>query len=217
VEIQRIKQMLTVALDLCERNSGSSSERDEHGSQWWFNVLDRLINAKGLLRLAKELPHHAEVVSNVLSDLLQLTMQRMVSKVPLPDLLRKLTADHSGNRLGEFREMLMSMLKTYSSELDVCSCAMDVMQVDVKQMSRDKCQLKVRTSFQPCLIKRPLIIYLILPFLVSRFILAARNGSAFSLGTGTREGTPSPIFCTRSSYYIKSWFERRCYERCLKL
>jgi vacuolar protein sorting-associated protein 8 len=39
------RRILTVALDLCQRNSGSLSSRSEHGSQLFFNVLDRLINA----------------------------------------------------------------------------------------------------------------------------------------------------------------------------
>ena len=67
----------------------------------------------------------------VLSDLLKMTMQRMVSKVSLTDLLRKITTDHAGNRLGEFREMLTTMLKTYCSELNVCHSAVKAMNKDV--------------------------------------------------------------------------------------
>jgi len=145
-EIKGVTQILVVALDLCERNSGHEAAKREHGSQLWFNVLDRLINAKGFLRLAKELPQHAQVVSTVLSELLQLTMQRMVSNVPLPDLVRKITTDHAGNRLGEFREMIMSMLKTYSFELDVCTSAVEVMHQDVKHMSMEKRRLKLQGS-----------------------------------------------------------------------
>ena len=133
-----MKQILVVALDLCERNSGATV-----GSRLWFNVLDRLINAKGFLRLVKELPEHAEVMSKVLSELLQLTMQRMVSNVPLPDLVHKITTDHAGNRLGEFREMIVSMLKTYNLELAVFSNAAEIMYQDMRGMSVRKHGLKV--------------------------------------------------------------------------
>ena len=139
-EIEVVKQILVVSLDICERNSGTSSE---HGSQFWFNVLDRLINAKGFLRLAKEMPDHSAAMLGVLSELLRMTMQRMVSKVPLPDLLRKITVDHAGNRLGEFREMIVTMLRTYCSELDICTSATQAMQLDFRQMSQEKRRLKV--------------------------------------------------------------------------
>jgi hypothetical protein len=143
-ETQSVRQILTVALDLCERNSSSSSNKSGHGSQLWFNVLDRLINAKGFLRLSKELPEHSEIMLNVLSNLLKMTMQRMVSNVALPDLVRKITTDHSGNRLGEFREMISTMLSTYVSELEICSSAVDVMNDDVCKLLAMKFSLKMR-------------------------------------------------------------------------
>jgi hypothetical protein len=133
-EIDGVKHILTVALDLCERNSGGKAIRSEQSSQLWFNVLDRLINAKGFLRLSKENPAHAQIISRVLSDLLQLTMQRMVSSVPLSDLVRKVTSDDSGSRLGDMREMITSLLRTYGHEMEVFSCAVKVMHFDVKQM-----------------------------------------------------------------------------------
>ena len=143
-EICGVRQILMVSLDLCERNSVTSTISSDYGSQLWFNVLDRLINAKGFLRLGKELPEHATVMLQVLSDFLQLTMQRMVSKVPLPDLVRKITTDHASNRLSEFREMIATMLMTYNSELRVCTNSLEVMQYDLRQMSLEKCRLKVR-------------------------------------------------------------------------
>lgn len=145
-EVDGIKQMLVVALDLCERNSGASLPQSEHGSQLWFNVLDRLINAKGFLRLSKEQPSHAKVMDGVLGDLLQLTMQRMVSSVPLPDLVRKVTTDHSGSRLGELREMVESLLSTYGHELNVFTGAANVMQQDVQQMEVKSRNLKLEGS-----------------------------------------------------------------------
>jgi len=75
----------------------------------------------------------------------------MISNVSLYDLMQKITKDHAGSDLGEFREMLVSMLKTYSSELDVCSSAVDVMYNDIRHMSYEKKKLKVRGSIiQEC-------------------------------------------------------------------
>ena len=147
-EIEGLKKILTVALDVCERNSGSFSSRTvtEHGSQLWFNVLDRLINAKGFLRLAKEQRAHAKIMSGVLSELLRMTMQRMVSSVPLPDLVRKVTSDHSGSRLGEVREMIESLLITYGQELGVFGGAVSVFNYDSHQMEKTHHGLRVRGS-----------------------------------------------------------------------
>ena len=145
-EVEGLKRILVVALDLCERNSGTFSSRTEHGSQLWFNVLDRLINAKGFLRLSKEQPGHAKVMAGVLSELLRLTMQRMVSSVPLPDLVRKVTSDHSGSRLGELREMIESLLSTYGLELNVFSGAVNVFHHDVQQMQKVHRALRVEGS-----------------------------------------------------------------------
>ena len=147
-EIEGLKKILAVALDVCERNSGSFSSRTvtEHGSQLWFNVLDRLINAKGFLRLSKEQPGHAKIMSGVLSELLRMTMQRMVSSVPLPDLVRKVTSDHSGSRLGEVREMIESLLSTYGQELGVFGGAASVFHYDSHQMEKTHHGLRVRGS-----------------------------------------------------------------------
>ena len=143
-ELEKVKQSLVVALDLCERNSGASKPRSDHGSQLWFNILDRLTNAKGFLRLHKEQSEHSAVMLTLLAELLELSMQRMVSVVPLPDLLRKITTDHSGSSLGEFKEMLATLLKTYNTELKLSKNALDVLNTDVQQMTADKRRLKLR-------------------------------------------------------------------------
>jgi len=161
-EILSVKQILIAALDLCERNSSQLQQQPKTaalGSQLWFNVLDRLIHAKGFLRLSKELPEHALFVSAVTSELLQLTMQRMVSNIALKDLVNKITMDqfyssggslssvatseHSSCHLGELREMVSCMLKTYRLELNVCENALEVMHYDVGRMSMKKRGLEV--------------------------------------------------------------------------
>jgi hypothetical protein len=68
----------------------------------------------------------------------------MVPNVPLPDLLRKITTDHAGNRLGEFREMITTMLKTFVSEMNVSSGAVNTMHEDVQKMNIARFSLKVR-------------------------------------------------------------------------
>lgn len=145
-EVEGVKRILVVALDLCQRNSGTFTVRTEHGSQLWFNVLDRLINAKGFLRLSKEQPEHAKIMAGVLSDLLRLTMQRMVSSVPLTDLVRKVTSDHSGGRLGELREMVDSLLSTYGFELNVFQGAVTVFHNDLHHMQTERKDLQVHGS-----------------------------------------------------------------------
>jgi len=155
-EVEGVTRILIVALDLCERNSGLKASHSEQGSQLWFNVLDRLINAKGFLRLSKEKPAHAEIIVGVLSNLLQLTMQRMVSGVPLSDLVRKVTTDNSGSRLGELREMIMSLLRTYGHETDVFSGAIKVMNEDVKKMGGLSHSSKLRGGVIRSIMGKPL-------------------------------------------------------------
>jgi len=73
-------------------------------------------------------------------------MQRMVSSFPLPDLVRKVTSDHSGSRLGEVREMIESLLITYGQELDVFGGAVSVFHYDSHQMDKAHLALRVRGS-----------------------------------------------------------------------
>jgi vacuolar protein sorting-associated protein 8 len=152
-EVDGVRRILIVALDLCERNSGSftppSSDSVQVASKYkqselWFSVLDRLINAKGFLRLSKEQPEHAKLMSGVLSELLRLTMQRMVSSVPLSDLVRKVTADHSGSQIGELREMVEGLLATYGFELEVVKGAVMAFYDDVRLMKGQQHKLQLQ-------------------------------------------------------------------------
>ncbi len=147
-EKSSLKQILSAVLDLCERNKNDHvTLENERGPLLWFHVLDRLVNAKGMLRDPKDSSQHLSTsISTMLSELLLMTMQRMMPNVSLYDLLHKITKDHARSDLGEFREMLVSMLKTYSSELDVCSNAVDVMYHDISHMSMEKKRLKVQGS-----------------------------------------------------------------------
>ena len=148
-----LKQILSAVLDLCERNKNDHVTLDnERGPLLWFHVLDRLVNAKGMLRDPRDSSQHLSTsISTMLSELLLMTMQRMMSNVSLYDLMQKITNDHARSDLGEFREMLVSMLKTYSSELNVCSNAVNVMYHDINHMSTEKKRLKVQGSLvQEC-------------------------------------------------------------------
>jgi len=71
----------------------------------------------------------------------------MVSSVPPSDLVRKVTTDHLGSRLGELREMVESLLNTYGFELDVFTGAADAMHEDVKRMEAEYRRFKVRRPF----------------------------------------------------------------------
>jgi hypothetical protein len=148
-EIGRIKHILAAVLDVCERNKNHHMTFDNNeGPLLWFHVLDRLVHVKTLLRIPNNSSEYVSAgISAVLSELLLMAMQRMISNVSLLDLMRKITGDHAGSDLGEFREMLVSMLKTYGSELDVCSSAVDVMYYDIRRMTHERRRLKVRGSF----------------------------------------------------------------------
>lgn len=147
-EINCMKQILSAILDLCERNKDDHLVVDnERGPLFWFYVLDRLVDAKTMLCNTKD---SSEVISTelstVLGELLLMVMQRMIPNVSIYELMHKVTRDHAGRNLGEFREMLVSMLKTYRSELTVCSSAVDVMYSDIRHMSYEKKRVKVRGS-----------------------------------------------------------------------
>jgi len=73
-------------------------------------------------------------------------MQRMVSSVPLTDLVRKVTSDHSGSRLGELREMVESLLDTYGFELKLFEGASTVFHQDVREMQNQHRSLRLEAS-----------------------------------------------------------------------
>ena len=89
-------------------------------------------------------------------------MQRMLPNVSLQDLLCKITMDHHSVdtslnspsnlrppltnhacKLGEYREMISSMLQTYCLEQSLLQAASDVMHSDLRQISLKKYGLKV--------------------------------------------------------------------------
>jgi WD40 repeat protein len=190
-EFQGVRQILTFGLDLCERNSGPSSNND-HGSQLWFNVLDRLMNSRSFLRLSKELPEHSEIMFNVLSDLLRMTMQRMVSSVPLPDLVMKITTDHTGSHLGELRDMVTSMLSAFLSEVEVCGGAANAMHYDVKKLSVALFYLKV--SCNKCIQYHKFL----KSSNISCGISQVKGTRARSLSKYTTESSVGPTICISS-------------------
>lgn len=85
-------------------------------------------------------------MSSVLSELLRLTMQRMVSSVPLSDLVRKVTADHSGSQIGELREMVEGLLATYGFELRVVKGAILSFHEDGNILRRKQLALQLQGS-----------------------------------------------------------------------
>lgn len=148
-EVNRIKQILSAVLDLCERNKNDHLTLDnESGPLLWFHVLDKLVGTKPQLGVSLDSKDNVALgISSVLSEILLMTMQRMITNVPLIDLMKKITKDYSGNALGEFREMLVSMLTTYRSELGICSNAVDVMLHDIRQLSHKRKSTKVKGIF----------------------------------------------------------------------
>lgn len=142
-EFQSAKVILDATLDLCERNSKLSGSSPENGSQLWLNVVDRLLNAKGFLRLQKEKPEHSQTLLHVVTYLLHTTLQRMIKRVPFSDLIRMITVEHATHRLGDLREMLSVMLQVYSSDAQLYSEALSAMQNSAHAMTISKHSLKV--------------------------------------------------------------------------
>jgi hypothetical protein len=157
-EFQSTKMILDATLDLCERNSKPSRPSTENGSQLWLNVVDRLLNAKGFLRLQKEKPEHSHTLLHVVTALLHTSLQRMIKRVPLSDLIQMITIEHATHRLGDLREMISVMLQVYGSEAHIYSDALSVIQNDAHTMTLLKQNLKVcleRTFYwMLCVFKR---------------------------------------------------------------
>ena len=206
-EAEGVRRILVVALDLCERNSSSyNATQTEHGSQLWFNVLDRLINAKGFLRLVNEQREHARMMGDVLNDLLRLTMQRMVSNVPLLDLVRKVTSDHSGSRLGELREMIMSLLGTYGFELNLFRKAADVFHEDIGQMKMERTGLVLKAT--PAQVTDPLGEDITSSEEGTVLVESGGGGGASSYGSIVLEAGTVPASGRRSAGGFKQTMER---------
>jgi hypothetical protein len=142
-EYQCTMMILRAILDLCERNSNSQVSTSEYGSQLWLNVVDRLINAKGLLRLQNEKPEHVQVLLHIVADLLHTTLQHMVKRVSSSELIRMVISDHATHRLSDLREIISVILHVYGSEAYIYSNAVSVLRADVYNMVLMKHNLKV--------------------------------------------------------------------------
>jgi len=142
-ELKSSKMILDATLDLCERNSKPYGPSSENGSHLWLNVVDRLLNAKGFLRLQKEKPEHSQTLLNVVTSLLHTSLQRIIKRVPLSDLIQMITLEHASDGLGDLREMITVMLQVYRSETNLFSDALTVMHDHAHDMTVLKHTLKV--------------------------------------------------------------------------
>ena len=83
----------------------------------------------------------------VLTELIQMALDRMMGFVPLPDIVKKLTTDHATNSLGDFRDIFLSMFETYTYEKNIYNTGVALMINTMYRLVKQKHQLKVGRSF----------------------------------------------------------------------
>jgi hypothetical protein len=82
----------------------------------------------------------------ILNELIQISLDRMMGFVPLPDIVRKITTDHARNSLGDFRDIFLSMFETYTYESNIYSTGVALMTNTLYRAIKQKHRLKVRRS-----------------------------------------------------------------------
>lgn len=104
--------ILDAAVRLCRRHSTSRSMSHEA----WFATLDQLLGEKRALHLARELPSNAMLMHAALDDMVRRALTAMSEYVALPDIVAKLLNDHADSNLGDFRQIIVSMLQATKHE-----------------------------------------------------------------------------------------------------
>uniref|UniRef100_A0A7S2GWX7 Uncharacterized protein n=2 Tax=Octactis speculum TaxID=3111310 RepID=A0A7S2GWX7_9STRA len=133
-----LQRHLQVAIEVCERSTTRGSDEQA----LWFLMLDRLVGMKSLLHLNQELPQHQTILEAVLTEMIQRTLDKMSAFVPLPRIVRKITDDHSGMELGELRDILLSMLDTYTYETNIYRTAVSLVATDLRRLCKRRQRLK---------------------------------------------------------------------------
>lgn len=95
-------------------NASSSGGGSDHGA--WFATLDQLLEAKRGLQLSRELPSNASLMHAMLDDMVRRALGAMSEYVALPEIVNKLLVDHCDSNLGDFRQVIVSMLQATKHE-----------------------------------------------------------------------------------------------------
>jgi len=127
----RAARCLDVGVRLCQRHSQKGGE-----SGVWFATLDTLVAAKRSLQLAHELPSNSMLLHALLNSMVQRTLSAMAAYVALPTIVSKIIADHADSNLGEFRDIIVSMLDATRDEAHVYGAVKKLLENDANALRR---------------------------------------------------------------------------------
>ncbi len=94
-------------------------------------------------QLANDAPQTSLIMQAVLNELIQISLDRMMGYVALPEIVKKITSDHASNNLGEFRDILLSMFETYTYERNIYHTGVKLMTNNLYRLIKHKQKLKV--------------------------------------------------------------------------
>eukprot|EP01084_Bolivina_argentea_P283042 484651_1 len=117
-------------IDLC-RNCKRGGN-DSYASLW-LAALDKLISLKTIA--LSESYKRVEIVLGILDALIQRLLDAMSVELPLPDILKALLVCHSERSLGEFRELLISILDSAVYERTIYRVATSLLFNDVLSLA----------------------------------------------------------------------------------
>jgi len=116
----------------------SSTPQKEVPPELWFSALDHCIKEKQALRAMHSAS--AEIVALITVQLLQALLGEMLAVVPAQVIVRRITSgqEQSGGRFSDFKEILMSMLRSYSEEFTVLDTTLNMQHVDCYTLHKNK-------------------------------------------------------------------------------
>lgn len=142
-QTQPVKNTIDVAILLCERSLQSES--------LWFTLLDRFFFMQRQLK--DEQKRKADTDANrkvyqlmqqCLFSFVRLILSSMMTSVPLPAILRKITTDHLSDELREFRNTIQDMLDTYAYEKNILSIANGLLVGDLFSSLKQRKRVQAR-------------------------------------------------------------------------
>jgi len=126
---QAIQRNLGVAIEICERSTTEGGGEQEQAL--WNYLLDRLLAIKTMLKLNGELSYHRLTMEAVLTEVMHCAWNKMSVYVPLAQIVRKITDDHSSTHLGELRDIIVSVLEASASENTIYATSVSLVANDV--------------------------------------------------------------------------------------
>lgn len=134
---QAIQRNLGVAIEICERSTTEGSDEQA----LWNYMLDRLLLTKSFLKLQDELSYHRLTLEAVLTEVMHNAWNKMSVYVPLAQIVRKITDDHSSTHLGELRDIIVSVLEASASENSIYGTSVTLVSNDVFELAEKRKKL----------------------------------------------------------------------------